>query len=431
MIQEHKPIPYNSFEFKSIWMEGMRLPAQSKGLDRWFFRWQWGTASDIDDVGEWEQASEEQQAGYYASYVIGAQWFDREKKTMPLVVTTKYGCDRVDFLSMFSQCLSSGISADEFSRIYEVDMEQPRIEAPELNSALSPLIIVHFLIVLRGVVKRGLKKDYVQIEEELGKVKGRINRSRNERCNIMRRRYDKVSCKYQEYSENIPENRLLKKALLFSKQMLHHSAMSQGLVSLRHTVNLLLSSFHGIDDEIELQEVRSIKQHKLFKEYNEAIKLARTILKRYDYSITNITTAEEQYCPVFWLDMSLLYEHYVLSLLREAYGDKIKYQMCGYTGRPDFISEDPKIIMDTKYIPRFQKGKIDTAVARQLSAYARDRRLFEHPSQKIIPCVVIYPEEGEVKNPFKGRPLADIIQHEDKYLQGFYRVAVPLPTLDR
>lgn len=37
-------------------------------------------------------------------------------------------------------------------------MEQPRIKAPELKSVLSPLIVVHFLSIVKEIVKRGLKK---------------------------------------------------------------------------------------------------------------------------------------------------------------------------------------------------------------------------------------------------------------------------------
>lgn len=153
------------------------------------------------------------------------------------------------------------------------------------------------------------------------------------------------------------------------------------------------------------------------------------ILRRYDYNITNINSPAEEYCPVFWVDMSLLYEHYVFGLLKEAYGDKIKYQSRGYTGYPDFICYEPKIIMDTKYIPRFERGKIDVDIARQLSAYARDRLLFKEPPTENIPCLIIYPKEGEPQNPFKDTPLTKLIENEDKHLWNFHRIAVPLPTL--
>ncbi len=61
--------------------------------------------------------------------------------------------------------------------------------------------------------------------------------------------------------------------------------------------------------------------------------------------------------------MPLLYEHYVLGLLREAYGNQIRYQEPGHTGYPDFICYDPLLVMDTKYIPRFKdKTKISSDI---------------------------------------------------------------------
>jgi len=426
-MQEHEKIPYDSFSFRDYWGEGMRLPGQSKGLDRWFFRWQWRNSSIIDD----EQDSDKPvvtESGYYASYVIGAQWFDAAK-TMPLVVTTKHGCDRIDFLKMFSVCFNSGIEAKEFSKIYAVDMDAPRIKAPELKSVLSPLIVAHFLSIVKDIVKRGLKKDYVQREENLKKVRGRIDISRNERMNILKKRYDKVFCRYQEYSEDTLENRLIKKALLFSQQVLLVSGMSDSLLSLQHTIHECLSAFSNVSDQIEVWEVKAIKHHKIFREYDDAVKLAQMILHRYDYSITNITTAEEEYCPIFWIDMAMLYEHYVLGLLREAYGSKIHYQLHGYTGYPDFVCYSPMLVMDTKYIPRFGSGNIDAYIARQLSGYCRDKRIFSTKPETNVPCVVIYPKEGEPENPFKNKRLEDFLIIEDRCLWNFHRVAVPLPTL--
>ena len=100
-MREHEKIPYDSFAQQAYWGEGMRLPGQSKGLDRWFFQWQWrNTMRAEDEIDSDEPVITE--SGYYASYVIGAQWFD-EENTMPLVVTTKYGCDRIDFLKRLLQ----------------------------------------------------------------------------------------------------------------------------------------------------------------------------------------------------------------------------------------------------------------------------------------------------------------------------------------
>lgn len=427
-MREHEKIPYNSLAFREYWDEGMRLPGQSKGLDRWFFQWQWRNTSRANEDFESNQPLITE-SGYYASYVIGAQWFD-EAKTMPLVVSTKHGCDHIDFLKMFSVCLNSGIEAKDFSMIYGVDMEQPRIKAPELQSILSPLIVVHFLSVVRDIVKRGLKKDYVQHEDNLKKVKGHIAILRNERLNILKKRYDKVFCRYQEYSEDTVENRLIKKALKFSQQILQVNGISESILSLQHTIHECLSTFVNVGDQIEVWEIKGIKHHKIFKEYDDAIKLAQMILHRYDYSITNITT-EEEYCPVFWIDMAMLYEHYVLGLLREAYGSMIHYQVRGHTGYPDFVCYSPQMVLDTKYIPRFEHGSLDTYIVRQLSGYGRDKWIFPTKPNANIPCVIIYPIEGEIYNPFKGKRLEDLLNTEDRYLWNFHKIAVPLPILKK
>ena len=411
-VQEHEFIP----SLERLWGEGMHLPAP-EGYERWFFRW-------------------EGSAGYRASYVLGAQWLD-QARGLSLVVSPKQGCARIDFLQMFGRCLASGIESKALAQIYSLDLEQPRIKAPQLQSVLSPLILAHFLSVIQELLQRGLKRGYVSREENLKKLKGRLAISLNERCNIQRKRLDKVYCRYQEYSEDIPENRILKKALRFAQQVLH-TMESSGLLPLQQAVSRCLSSFTRVGDEIGTWELRHLKTQKLYKEYPEAIRLAQTILRLYDYSLTNITAREEP-CPVFWLDMSLLYEHYVLGLLREAYGDRIKYQKEGATGLPDFVCDQPQLVMDTKYMPHLAGGKLDTDIVRQLAGYARDRKLFKKaPTAPIpcptkpIPCLVIYPTTEEAEpNPFAAHPLENFLceEREDKDFWRFYRLAVPLPTL--
>lgn len=411
-VQEHEFIP----SLERLWGEGMHLPAP-EGYERWFFRW-------------------EGSAGYRASYVLGAQWLD-QARGLSLVVSPKQGCARIDFLQMFGRCLASGIESKALAQIYSLDLEQPRIKAPQLQSVLSPLILAHFLSVIQELLQRGLKRGYVPREENLKKVKGRLAISLNERCNIQRKRLDKFYCRYQEYSEDIPENRILKKALRFAQQVLY-TLESAGLRPLQEAISRCLSSFARVGDEIEVWELKQFKTQKLYQEYPVAIRLAQTILRLYDYSLTKVT-AREELCPVFWLDMSLLYEHYVLGLLREAYGDRIEYQKEGATGCPDFVCYQPPLVMDTKYKPHLAGGKLDTDIVRQLAGYARDRRLFsEAPTVPIpcptapIPCLVIYPTTEEAEpNPFAAHPLEDFLcpEREDKDIWGFYRLAVPLPTL--
>ncbi len=141
----------------------------------------------------WDKPMEYDQWGYYASYVIGAEWID---ETEALVVTTKRGMEEIDFLTIFMTCFSSDLSIESFAEIYNVDSEAPAIHAPSLKGVLSPLIVLHFL----GVVSRikSLKKGYVHYSENLKKVKGHIRVMKNECKNIASKRFDRVYCDYDE-----------------------------------------------------------------------------------------------------------------------------------------------------------------------------------------------------------------------------------------
>lgn len=226
--------------------------------------------------------------------------------------------EKIDFLTMFMTCFTSDLSVEAFSEIYNIDCEAPTIHAPSLKGVLSPLIVLHFLGVVSRI--RSLKKGYVHYRENLKKVKGHIQVMKNERKNIAVKRFDRVFCDYDEYTANIPENRLIKKALLFSKQILMHIIEKhQSGTKAKIMLSRALAMFENVSEDVQTRDVRQIKGNKLFSEYNEAIRLAKLILQQYDYSISKVSMEEENISP-FTLDMSLLYEHYVYGLLREAYG---------------------------------------------------------------------------------------------------------------
>ena len=383
----------------------------------------------------WDKPMDNSPWGYYASYMIGAEWIDDKKA---LVVTTKRGMEKIDFLTMFMTCFTSDLSVEAFSEIYNIDSEAPSIYAPSLKGVLSPLIVLHFLGVVSRI--RSLKKGYVHYSENLKKVKGHI-KVMNERKNIAVKRFDRVFCDYDEYTADIPENRLIKKALLFSKQILrpiieNHLSGAKAKIMLSRA----LAMFENVSEDVLIRDVRQIKGHKLFSEYNEAVRLAKLILQRYDYSISKTSMEEENVSP-FTLDMSLLYEHYVYGLLHEAYGDRISYQYKGETGKPDFLycSSGFRAILDTKYIPKYEAAALDKNVIRQLSGYSRDipilkklgyTKINEESPVPNVPCIIIFPKEGnDVKNPFKSKKLKDLCKTPIRDLARFYKICIPLPTM--
>ena len=114
---------------------------------------------------QWAKPTDNNPWGYYASFKIGAEWVDQKES---LVVTTKRGMENIDFLSMFMTCFTSDLALDSFSEIYKIDLDRPQIEAPSLNSIVSPLIIVHFISIVNRI--KSLKKGYVHYQENIKKV---------------------------------------------------------------------------------------------------------------------------------------------------------------------------------------------------------------------------------------------------------------------
>ena len=399
-------------------------------------------ALEDKNLFKWIIPGEGQRGTYSAYYRIGAEWVDDERA---LVVTPKAGMEGIDWPTMLMRCFDTEEGrVDGLGKIYDIDFDVPPIKDATLQNILTPLLVVHFVGIVRCIVNRGLKRDYVQRENNLSRVRGRIGFLQNFRRNVVVGRADRVFCRYSEFSVNTCENRLIKRALQFAERIVGRmlDQGQQSAIMLQGRLNGCLAAFAEVDDRVELWEVRRCKRNKLYREYEEAVRLAKMILRRYDNSIDR-ASAEEHAIPAFWIDMSLLYEHYVLGALRKAYGRKILYQANVTTGQPDFlyVDEERPLILDTKYKPKYGDGKFDVDDIRQLSGYARDRNVLkklgiqtqEAQDVEVVPCVIIYPTvqndavgfEGS-QSPIDQRVIEAVPIRE---FVGFYRLGFSLPMM--
>lgn len=148
-----------------------------------------------------------------ANYYIGADWLTAEKA---IVITPKM--PDIDYVRMFMAALRFAPSASYFSKFYGINCSGKKIESEKLDGILTPLLLIHFLSAVNKLLEKGLKKGYVDQEENLqSKIKGKVMMSKQYSKNIANHRPDRIMCCYHEYSADIPENRLIKKALLFAK----------------------------------------------------------------------------------------------------------------------------------------------------------------------------------------------------------------------
>lgn len=375
-----------------------------------------------------------------ASYYVGAEWLS-EEQNRALVVTPKLA--NIDFMRMYMAVLQSDEAVGEFSKFYGIDFDKKAIKTSAMPNMLTPLLMIHFLGILRRLEQHGLKKDYVIREENLqSKVRGKIRIVDNIRANMMPKREDRMYCQFQEYTVDNQENRLLKKALVFSERYFKEYHLYDQFDSLRMLTHQLFSAFTEVSDDIQVYEVKQVKANKMYRDYDEALKVAKMILRRFHFSISNVGENNET-TPVFWIDMSRLYECYVYTQMVEVYGDAIKYQVKGYhKSQVDFLKPDERLVIDTKYKDSYCKSNGDKLEdMRQLSGYARDERILKalgivDDDRTLVSCLVIYPlwndtessDENSIRSIYGCFSLLDHAETIPHY-RGFYRLGVPLPKL--
>lgn len=357
---------------------------------------------------------------YEVSYYIGIDWLvegDSAIMVLPKI-------ENLDYLSMFLYCLECPDASPAIGSIYRIFFEKKPLSIESSPFEITPFIIMHFLHVVRRLVKKGLKKDYIRVEENLkSKIKGKLLFNQNLKMNTFKGRLDKNYCNYQEYSVDCLENRLLKSALLIVKSYVQkHYSDKPDLIQM---VNYSLSAFRNVSNNIDRHQLKQVRVNPLYKDYAEALRIAKMILRNWGYSLKDSSYESNDKHPPFYIDMALLFECYVLSLLRKEYGKQIEYQFHGNYGYPDFLDIENKMVIDTKYKLQYS-NRFDSDDIRQLSGYGRDKKVREKLSvndDTLIDCVIIYPKKDAVDS-FENRQLKE---NEIDQFEKFYKIGVKLP----
>jgi 5-methylcytosine-specific restriction enzyme subunit McrC len=370
---------------------------------------------------------------WWSSYYIGLS----EINGQHIQVLPKL--ENLDFMSLFSFALLYQPSSEYFSSCYDINWEKEIYASTELYNILTPLLVMQYLNILDKLVGKGLKRDYITIEDNLhSKIRGKLRPISNWRKNELKKKEDYFYCQYQVFSANIPVNRLLKKALDISLLLLGNvrsrSSNMTGLAFLSSKMKLI-EAFRDIDSNIRLESVRNYKFDKLNMYYSEAIKLANCIIRHQDNALTDGSGKKK--VPLFWIDMSRLYEVYVLGILQTHYPDKILFQVKGsYGTQCDYLHIGEGIVLDAKYKLWYssyngRRSHVDSMIAdiREISAYARDEHFLSLMKNDVTTpiCIIIHPDE-ETTN--LGTVLSDSVKNNKvEGYKDFYRLSIDLPRL--
>lgn len=365
--------------------------------------------------------------GKTLSYYIGAFWLDNEY-TKNIIINPKI--ENIDFMKMFSKCLSYSNIVKCFNEIYSINFEEPPInyKGDILIKGLDALTSIHFLRMLELELNNGLKRNFIRKRENLNsKIKGKIDFSSHIKKNIVTARDDRVYCSYFDYDVNCLENRILKKAL----------KICNSNIGLIYNSFNSMSFFSEVSDELHFYELHNVKLNPLYKKYKLLIKLAINIIKLKRYK----DSSKENYAPPFYIDMSLLFEKYVYALLMDSLRDEaeILYQSDFLYGAfiLDFIikGEEYNYIADTKYKEIYEnKDAYEKDDIKQLSGYSRIKEVVEHfkndkeysNNDNYIPkCLIIYPSDNieDIKINLKN------IKNIDQFVK-FYKLGIYIPRFE-
>lgn len=271
------------------------------------------------------------------------------------------------------------------------------IDKAHLNAHRMPMLeifITMFVKEVEGIVSRGIKHFYANTEENQQFLKGRMLFSEQIRQNATRA--DRFFVCFDEFKANIPQNRILKTALLYAgkkSKSTRNKSMIADILCLLEEVEV---SKNIASDLAKLEG-----HNRLFNYYDTAISWARLFLEGKSF-----TSYKGKYLNTAILfPMEVLFESYVAHQLKRQYPelnistqDRQHYlltdlllQQNKFRIRPDIVvkKQEWPIVADTKWkvLDQNLSGKnylISQADMYQLYAYGK-----KYVSNDLI---LIYPE---------------------------------------
>lgn len=219
------------------------------------------------------------------------------------------------------------------------------------NMTLLDIYITVFVNEVDKVLKKGIKKDYIRINENAKALKGRLGFREQVTKNFAHQ--ERFFVHYDGYIQNIPQNRIIKTTLLF----LLKKTQKQSLI---HLIKKYLSMFENVDKSLDIRsDFKKCNSSRLFKHYTIVLKLSKVILEMLSFA----NYVGEYEMPSLLYPMEKLFEKYVAIKLKgmTAYqGYQIREQDSGhylvnkpmrFTLRPDIVLRKDGMcaIMDTKW----------------------------------------------------------------------------------
>ena len=197
---------------------------------------------------------------------------------------------------------------------------------------------------------------------------------------------------------------------------------------LKRMLTNITPKWKSVKEECIPSKIHEGRINPFFKEYAIAIKLAKMILKKKSFNQVSHGTSLTS-TPPYWIDMSKLFEMFVLTKLRNEFGKRVIYHPHFRGQEPDYLLTADKdrhpYIIDAKY-KRYGERNIETDDIRQVSGYCRMKGVRNRlgvTDNSLIPCLIVYPEYDG----YDLVPSSDEWKDEGRYLD-IFKLGLKLPT---
>jgi 5-methylcytosine-specific restriction enzyme subunit McrC len=248
---------------------------------------------------------------------------------------------------------------------------------------LLEIFILFFLNELDELIKKGIKRDYLSIQDNQKFLKGKLLISEHIKRNFAHK--ERFFVEYDEYIEDILENRIIKTTL----KKLNNLSLS---LKLQKRIREFLFIFSGVREIYNLNELKNINLDRTKSYYKRVIDICKIFLTDSSYSLylgKNINFS-------LLFDMNKLFESFVSYWFKRFYpeaklqdksyhllhqGSKNFYQL-----RPDIVVGNK--IFDTKWKIIKSFNDISGSDLYQMYAYAK-----KYNSKEVT---LIYPKVYEV-----------------------------------
>ena len=280
---------------------------------------------------------------------------------------------------------------------------------PSSNFPLLEVFIENYITEIKKLIRAGLKSQYVDKQENLNFLKGKIVNSLNIKHNHSNKA--RFYCAFDEFSDNMVYNQLIKSTLLKLNRISKSHYNRTSILQLLHQFDTVNESKDFISD---FRKVSG--SNRLFLNYKQAISWSEVFLM--NKSFTNFSGNSKNMAILF--PMERIFEDYIGYLMKTfADGHEIKTQDKSYylvsnhkaknkfRLKPDIVATNEvnqeQIIFDTKWklLDESQEKKnynISQSDMYQLYAYGKKYSL-GNSLKKEPKLVLLYPSNPDFQNP--------------------------------